>query len=68
IFKASLLYAELNEQQITELMNFLNVSKCYRAKIICHQIQVERVLTIKDVNRKFKHCKNNEVEKEQNKK
>ncbi|ODH12543.1 hypothetical protein ACO22_08160, partial [Paracoccidioides brasiliensis] len=31
-------------------------------------IQVKKILTIRDVNRKIKQCKNNEAEKEQNKK
>ncbi|QSS58756.1 hypothetical protein I7I51_08185 [Histoplasma capsulatum] len=62
----SLSHMEFNEQQITELENYLNISKHYRAKTTHHQVQVEKVLTIKDANRKIKQCKDNEAEKEQN--
>ncbi|ODH47012.1 hypothetical protein GX48_06895 [Paracoccidioides brasiliensis] len=58
---------ELNEQQTTELENFLNASKCHRAKTTHHQVQVGVILTIKDANRKIKCCKDNEAEKEKNK-
>lgn len=67
IFKNNIIQTELNAHYEEELSIHYQINKNQVVKIICKQVQVEEILTVKNANHKIVNCKAEELKKEYNK-